>query len=136
MIRGSMLVFLMLLLAPLSMLAETGPSNVLIYTDPVQVSSSINAYENLVAGIPIEGTVMVTHQENNPVDPDSFRLGKKTLKVEFVQNVSMSEYSNLVISFYRFKLDGMNKGQYTLEPINVNVGGKNYQAPPLTIQVS
>lgn len=131
-----MLLFLMALLTPLSLLAETGPSNVLIYTNPVQITASINAYENLVAGVPIEGTVMVTHQESNAVDPDSFRIGSKPLTVEFVQNVSMSEYSNLVITFYRFKLDGMNKGQYTLDPINVKVGGKVYQAPPITIQVS
>ncbi|MCE5318000.1 MAG: BatD family protein [Parachlamydia sp.] len=130
-----MLFFLMLLLTPLSLLAETPASNVLIYTDPVQVSSSINAYENIVAGVPIEGTVMVTHQESSAVDPSSFRIGSKPLKVEFVQIVAMSDYSNLVISFYSFKLEGMNKGQYTLDPINVKVGGKVYQAPPLTIQV-
>lgn len=130
-----MLFFLMLLLTPLSLLAETSPSNVLIYTDPVQISSSINAYENIVAGVPIEGTVMVTHQENSAVDPSSFRIGGKPLNVQFVQTVAMSDYSNLVISFYSFKLEGMNKGQYTLDPINVKVGGKVYYAPPLTIQV-
>lgn len=130
-----MLLFLIALLAPLSLLAETGPSNILIYTDPVQVTASINAYENLTAGVPIEGTVMVTHQDNNIVDSESFRIGTKLLKVEFVQNVALSEYSNLVITFYRFKLEGMNKGQYTLDPITVKVGGKVYEAPPVTIQV-
>lgn len=110
-------------------------SNVLLYTDPVQVSSSINAYENLTAGQPIQGSVMVTHQENNAVDPDSFKLGKKTLKVELVQSTPMSSYNPLVVTIYSFQLPGMSQGMYTLDPISVKVGGKVYQAPPLTIQV-
>lgn len=128
-------IILMALFAPLQLISDEPVSNVLLYTDPVQISSSINAYENIVPGVPIKGTVMVTYDEKHGIDPKSFRIGNKPLKVEFVQTVPMSSFSKLVISFYRFTLDGMNQGQYTLEPINVNVGGKVYWAQPLTIQV-
>jgi hypothetical protein len=132
----NMLHALFLLFAGLSLhLYAQEESNVLIYTDPVQISSSINAYENLTAGQPIQGSVMVTHQENNAVDADSFKLGDKPLKVELVQSTPMSSYSHLVVTIYSFQFPGMSQGMYTLDPINVKVGGKVYQAPPLTIQV-
>lgn len=129
------LFLLLLICVPLQVFSQQNASNVLLYTDPVQVNSSINSYENIVSGIPIQGSIMVTHSEANAIDPNSFRLGDKPLKVEFVQNIPMSSYSALVVSIYSFKLEGLKQGQYTLDPIKVRVGGKEYQAPPMTIQV-
>lgn len=112
------------------------PSNVLIYTDPVQVSSSINSYENLVAEKPIQGTIMITHQSTVQIDAGSFRMGDKSIQVEFVSSTPMSSFSDLVVTIYQFQLNNIPKGSQTLPPIQVNVGGKTYQAPPLEIQVA
>ncbi len=127
--------FLFLLFIPLQLFSYPVDSNVLLYDDTVQVTSEINTYENLVDGTPIQGSVMITHDSNNPVDTNSFTMGDKSLKVQFVQSMPMSSYSKLVISIYQFQLPGMKAGSYTLQPIRVKVGGKNYAALPLTIQV-
>src|SRR5271166_6030922 len=66
---------------PLQQILGQSQSNVLIYGDNVQVSSQVNEYENIVAGTPIQGTVMITHASTNPVDPNSFRMGEKPLQV-------------------------------------------------------
>ncbi len=131
-----MILFLLILFAPFQLAAADTLSNVLIYTDPVQVTSSINAYENIVAGTPIQGTVMITHDSNAAIDASSFRMGDKPLQVTFVQSVPMSQYSNIVVTIYSFRLDGLEKGSHTLPQINVKVGDKVYQAPPLTVQVA
>jgi len=123
-------------IVPLYIHAEASQSNVLIYGDGTQVSSEISEYQTLLAGKPIAGSVMVTHNANKKIDVNSFRLGNKPLKVELIQSVPMSSYSSIEVTIYRFQLDGMPKGIHTLQPIKVNVGGKDYQAPPLTIEVA
>jgi hypothetical protein len=127
------LFFLLLILFPLSLISEQ--TNVLIYKDTVQVSSEIYAYEKLVTGVPIQGSVMVTHDANNAIDVNSFRLGEKPLKVTLVQSVRISPYSPLMVTSYQFQLEAMSQGSHTLPPIKVNVGGKEYQAPPLTVLI-
>lgn len=109
-------------------------SNVLIYTDPVQISSEINAYENIKSGIPIQGSILITHDKNTPIDNNSFKIGNKPLKATFVKTTSMWS-GNLVVSIYSFQLDGMKSGTYTLEPIKATVGGKQYEAPPIIITI-
>lgn len=110
-------------------------SNNLIYEGgTTQVSSDIDEYDNITSGTPITGSVMVTHDKKNIVDPNSFRLGSKPIKVNFVQSASMDGI--LEVSIYKFQLEGMQKGSYTLPPITVKVDGKDYQAPPMTIEVS
>lgn len=112
-------------------------SNILIYDGgTVQVTSEINAYDNIVAGVPIKGSVLITHDENQLIDQNSFNMDGKPLPVKFFQTVTMSAYSKLVLSIYHFQLDGMTAGAHTLAPIKVKVGGKEYQALPLTVDVS
>lgn len=129
------LLFTLLFFAPSPLPSDQFYSNALIPGENVQVSSEINEYENIVPGAPIQGSVMVTHDTSEAVDMNSFRLGDKFLKVTFVQSVPMSSYSNLVISIYRFQLEGMKAGVHILPSINVKVGDKNYLAPPLTIEI-
>ena len=111
-------------------------SNILIYgKGDTQVTSEINQYTNVVAGMPIFGSVMVTHDKANKIDENSFRLGDKPLKVKLIQTIPMSSYSNLEVAVYGFQLQGMDKGIHTLPPIKVKVGGQESQAPPLVIAV-
>jgi hypothetical protein len=131
--------FIMILLIglPLQLFPQESPNNILIYGEGnVQVTSEVNEYQNISAGMPIEGTVMITHHENSRVDTTTFRMGDKPLKVEFVQSVAMSDNGSLVVSIYKFNLEGKSKGVYTLPPIQVQVDGKYYQAAPLIIQVN
>lgn len=113
--------------------AEEG--NVLIYTDPVQISSEISPYESLAEGKPVTGTIMVTHDANLKIDENSFRMGNEAIKVKLVNQVQLSPSSKLVITIYQFEISGRNSGAYTLPPITVKVGGEEYQAPPLPLVI-
>jgi hypothetical protein len=121
----SRFIFLALLCLPLH-LRSAEANNILMYEGgDVQVTSELNnQYQNIAVNSPITGTVMVTHDANTPIDAKSFRLGSKPLKVSFVQSVPMSSFSNLVITIYKFEIEGRKMGIYTLDPINVKVGSK------------
>lgn len=117
--------------------AKAQETNVLIYGDNVQVNSYINnEYQNVRAGIPIQGTIMITHMANNQIDPASFQIGNLPLKTKFLQATEPSSYNELTISIYQFTLEGQTKGIHTFPPIKVKVGGKSYEAAPLTIEVA
>lgn len=129
------LFFALIAVSPVWITAQNADANILIYTDPVQIDTNISDYENITSKAPIRGTIMVTHNVNNQIDPSSFRLGENPLKAEFVQSTAISPYSPLVVTIYQFQLEGIKKGSHTLPPIRVKVGGKDYQAAPLTIEV-
>jgi len=132
--KFSKLFFLFLILSSWHLIAYD--PNIFVYGEgDTQVNSEINVYENLVAGAPIQGSVMITHNKNAVIDANSFRLGDKPLKVTLVQSVSMSSYSSLIVTIYQFQLEGMPQGSYILPSIKVKVDGKEFQAPPLSIQI-
>lgn len=124
------LIFLCLVSLPLCAAEE---SNVLLYTDPVQVNAEVSTYEALSAGKPITGTIMITHDSNLKVDEKSFQMGKESIQVKAINQVQMSPTSKLVISIYQFELAGKPSGAYDLPPLTVNVGGTVYQAPPFDL---
>lgn len=130
------LLFLILFSFPLPLSSSAEGANILVYGDTVQVTAEVNdEYGDLRAGAPIRGSVMITHNMDDAIDNDSFLIGDKPLKVEFVKSVRLSSYSNLIISIYHFQLDGMKAGEHVLPSIKVKVGGKNYESLSLTIQV-
>ena len=111
-------------------------ANNLVYGEgSSEITSQINAYENIVPKKPIQGSIFVTHNEKDKIDSSSFRLGNKPLKVVFVQTSQMSATSNIVVSIYSFQLEGLPPGNHTLPSINVKVGGKEVSALPLIIKV-
>lgn len=118
----------------LAALGADDESNILLSQDTVQVSSSIGAYDSLKPNLPIQGSVMVTHDKNTTIDAESFKLGQNPLKVHFIQTIQIPD-STIQIAIYQFQLEGRKVGQYTLPSIFVKVGGKEYQAPPLTFQI-
>ncbi|HEV8052530.1 MAG TPA: hypothetical protein VGP47_08545 [Parachlamydiaceae bacterium] len=112
-------------------------ANNLIYNDgSSELTTQLSEYENVVANKPLQGSIFVTHDANNKVDVDSFRLGDKPLTVKFVQTTQMTSSSNIVVSIYSFGLPGMPVGIHTLPPINVKIGSNKVQALPLVIEVS
>lgn len=128
-------VLLLLVLVPLHIFCAVTDPDALIYNQSIQVTSEVDQYENIKPGSPIYGSVMITHNASSQIDEKSFKLGPKPLKVSLVQSVSMSSDSPVVVSIYRFQLEGMKIGLHNMEPITVNVGGKTFEAPPMTIQV-
>lgn len=108
-------------------------SDVLVYDENVQVTTSVDTYSNIVAGSPINGTIMITHNEKNTVDLNSFKLGGKPLKVELVQTVTADK--SLILSIYEFKIDPLQAGVQVIPSVKVNVGGKTYESPPIEISV-
>lgn len=130
-----LLAFSILCMSHVKTSADEQP-NILIYGEgTIQISSSLSDYEDPVANTPLDGLVMVTHDKNQKIDPNSFQIGTKKLPVQFQQSTQMSDTSPIVISIFKFTLDGMVSGNYTLEPISVKVEGKDYQAPPLIIEI-
>lgn len=123
---------LCLLSAPLAG-AEEG--NVLIYTDPVQITSEISPYEPLTENKPVTGTLMVTHNSNLKVDEKSIKLGETPLTVKLLNEVKFSPDGKFIISIYQFELPGRKAGSYTLPPITAKVGDQVYQAPPLSLTI-
>jgi hypothetical protein len=83
-----------------------------------------HTYENQ----PLNGTITVTHDQNNAVDISSFLLDNKPIKVEFAQDVKISAGSSLVISYYNFQLPAKPIGLYMLPEVAVNIGGKQYHS--------
>jgi len=128
-------IFLLLCAIPLPLICMDTESDVLIYTDPVEVNSAINEYANVTANAPIQGSIMVTHPSKMKVDQESFVLGDRPLKTTFVQTTLLSSFNDLEVSIYHFQLDGLKAGPYTLPPVKVKVGGKLYNAPQMTIDV-
>lgn len=101
-----------------------------------EVTSQISEYENIIANKPIQVSIFVTHDSKNPVDIKSFRLGNKQIKVTFVQTTLVSSFSDLAVSVYNTQLEGLPIGTHVLPSINVKIGGKQFKAPPMIVEVS
>lgn len=71
---------------------------------------------------PLRGMVTITHNKDQLVDRESFRLQGKPLKVEPLQEVEVSPSNPMVVSFYRFTLPGQIRGLHELPAITVKVG--------------
>lgn len=95
--------------------------------DDVRVTAEINtdsAYENN----PLQGTILVTHNQNQLVDTKSFVLNQKPLSVEFIKNVQMQSGNPLIVSIYSFQMPAQPAGLYALPEIAVHVGGNSYRS--------
>lgn len=115
---------------------DTMQTNDLVYgLGQVEVNTEISSFANLAPNTPIQASVMVTHPSTAPVDINSFRMGDKPLQVVLVQTVPMSALSNIVLSIYKYQIDGLDVGSHTFPPIKVKVGGKEYEALPLNVDI-
>lgn len=101
----------------------------------VYIDSEIDQSGGVWEKQPLKGMISITHNRNDQVDESSFRLDKKPLNVQFVQEVQISSTSPLVISYYQFTLDGKPKGLQILPSVSVKVGGSVYKSAPSTYQV-
>jgi|GEM_PF-1053516 len=100
----------------------------------VIVTSEMN-YTQLITGNPLSGTVTITHDKSIKIDPQSFKVGTKPLKVKFLNDVVISESSPLIISIYSFEIPALSKGLHILPEISVSVGNKTYKSYSTTFEV-
>ncbi len=100
----------------------------------VIVTSEMN-YTQLITGNPLSGTVTITHDKTLKIEPKSFKVGTKPLKVKFLNDVVISESSPLIISIYSFEIPALSKGLHILPEISVSVGGKTYKSYSTTFEV-
>lgn len=84
---------------------------------------------------PLKGLIAIMHDKNDKVDEKSFRLQDKPLSVEPLQEVAISPSSPIVISFYRFELQGQTRGLHELPAISAKVGQKTLTSVPTTYEV-
>lgn len=112
-------------------------ANDFVYGDGnIELTTQINAYENITANTPIQGSAFITHPAKDTIDVTSFKVGNKPLKIKFVQSTTLSPYSDIAVTIYSFELPGLPIGTHTLPSIHVKVAGKEVQALPLVIEVS
>jgi hypothetical protein len=79
-------------------------------------------------GMPIKGSITITHDRAALVDPNSFMLGEEPFEVEHIKDVQVAPNSSLVISLYSFTLNPQETGLQVLPEISVNVGGTIYRS--------
>lgn len=114
----------------LSLLLLISPS--ILFAQGVKVSAEVS--EKVYANQPFHGTVMITHNENQKIDPSSFRLGNDPLQVDLVKETRISPNEPLVISIYHFDMKGQSNGLHALPAVGVNVGGQVYYSTPTTYE--
>lgn len=78
------------------------------------------------------GTIMITHQPNEAIDPSSFQLDGKQITPQSAQQVPLTAGSQSeIITIYNFVLPEKAPGTYTLNPIEVKVGAKAIKSMPI-----
>lgn len=86
-------------------------------------------------GMPLKGTVTITHDLKEQVDENSFMLGDAPLEVEHLKEVQVAPNSPLTISIYTFTLMPDEAGLHELPQVKVTVGGKDYRSFATTYRV-
>jgi hypothetical protein len=109
---------------------------------PPKISLQISEGE-AVEGRTIPLTIIVDHSADEKVDPSTFRLDKKPLSVELIQQETVSpeglptgpEGEELVVDRYRTVLPAKPAGIYSIGPVTVTVGTFPYSSNTITLNV-
>ena len=104
-----------------------------LFCEDVKVTAGID--QEGVIGMTMKGTITVTHDKSLKVDTDSFKIGKESLKVEFLKEIRISSESPLVITLYNFSITPTQSGLQNLPEISVLVGNKVYRSFTTTYKV-
>lgn len=104
-----------------------------LFCQEVKVAAEIEGKGTI--GMPVNGTITVTHDQSLEVDIHSFRLGDKLIEVEFLKDVKLSPNITLIISIYNFSIEPQPPGLHILPEVSVTVGGKVYRSIPSTYEV-
>lgn len=99
----------------------------------VVVTSEIE--EKGKVGMPLTGSITITHNKKDKIDGNSFMLGNEPLEVEYLKEVQVAPNSPLTISIYTFKLVPEEAGLMELPQVKVTVGGRDYSSFSTTYRV-
>lgn len=129
-------ILFLLLIVSNTLFCNAPQPNVLIYDDgSIQVNTQIDEYEKPIAGKPLKGSVLITHNKKDKIDDQSFLLGNKPLKVQFVNSTPMTSAGNVIVSIYKFQTPDLEEGIQELPSVSVKISGKRYQSPPLSLEI-
>lgn len=98
------------------------------------ISASVDSGGN-IAHFPLQGTLTVTHDENQKVDSQSAIMEGKKLEISFIKEVKMSAGENTVISIYSFQMPEKEKGTYLIPSISLKIDDQLYHSLPATYEV-
>lgn len=101
----------------------------------VNVSAEMDQY-TLFDGMPLNGTVIVTHEINDPVDTGTFQMDGKPLQVVLAKTTMMGSQGKVEVAIYKFQLPPKTQGLYMLSPISVKVGGQPFSSIASSYTVS
>ncbi|MCE2982770.1 MAG: hypothetical protein LW832_04295, partial [Parachlamydia sp.] len=80
------------------------------------------------------GLITITHQGEEVIDENSFKLGAAPLHVTLVDKIPMTA-GDVTVSHYRFTLDPKPKGLHLLPAIQAEVGGNRVASIPIAYEV-
>lgn len=80
--------------------------------------------EHSYAHFPLQGWVMITHSNDEPVDEEHFSLEGKKLEVSLVKETKLSAGGGAILSIYAFQIPAKEAGLYKLSPVSIKVGDK------------
>jgi hypothetical protein len=106
----------------------------ILFSEDVTVTAQIDGVN--YPGLPMHGTITITHNKEAEVNLTSFQLEGKPLKTTFQKDIVLSSSSPMIFSVYEFEIPGEKKGLHFLPEVSVNVGGKVYVSTPSTYEVS
>ena len=109
---------------------------------PAKVSVSVEA-GSAIEDQRIKGTVSIIRELKQKVEPESFTLDDKPIKLQFVGDEYPPEVAlfpkndpdSIVTSKYSFTMPAKKKGLYVLGVVNGVVGGIKVQSVPITFEV-
>jgi hypothetical protein len=102
--------------------------------DTVSINATLDS-GSLNQGWPINGTLEITHDQNQKVDEGSVVLDGQPLKISLQRNVQIDPSNPLMVSIYNFSIPAKQQGAYTLNPISLKIGDKTYKTYPVSYTV-
>jgi len=100
----------------------------------IDVTASIDGV-SVLEGVPITGTVTVTHTPDQLIDTSTFMIGQAPLSVEKIKDVEVVPGNPVILTIFKFTVDGKPSGLHVLPTISVMVGGKRFSSLASTYDV-
>lgn len=98
------------------------------------VSASIDG-TSTPEGDPIKGTITITHNRDETIDPATFLVGNSSIAAEKLKDVEISPASPTILTIYKFQINGEKAGLHVLPSVSVMVAGKRYSSLSTTYNV-
>ncbi|MCB1118622.1 MAG: hypothetical protein KDK65_01540, partial [Chlamydiia bacterium] len=81
------------------------------------ITAEVDGREAIVS-VPPQGTITITHHEQETIDISSFRMGNQPLSVQLLKEMRINPEDPYLITLYRFQLDPYPKGLHMLDSVS------------------